>query len=433
MIRNELQPRVSSAPMRLCAPGGASLLAVQLVWLLFATSSAQAQTLTVLHTFTGKKDGRSPYESLIRDSSGNLYGGTGSGGSFDRGTVYEVDAQGKETILHSFWGGDGGGSSGLIRDQMGTLYGTAFDGGTPEGGGCFFGCGVVFKLDKTGKETVLYSFSGGADGNDPSGQLVRDAAGNLYGVTESGGKQCDFFPSCGLVFKVDKNGKEKVLHTFAGFPDGSAPSAGLIRDKAANLYGVTGSGGVSTCGYGCGTVFKVDANGEETVLYRFTGGTDGGGPNGSLMSDTAGQLYGAASYGGDLSSCPKGGNYNGCGVVFKLDRARKETVLYAFKGSPDGEAPQGALVRDNSGNFYGITFAGGSGTCDGYGCGTVFRLDANGDETVLHSFSGGSDGAYPNGSLIMDSSGSLYGTTSQGGDPSCGNGYGCGVVFKLTP
>jgi uncharacterized repeat protein (TIGR03803 family) len=173
--------------MRFHVSGAASLLAIQLLWLLFATPSAEAQTLAVLHSFRGKGDGQNPY-TLIRDASGNLYGATGSGGSCDVGTVFKIDAQGKETILHNFWSGDGEGpSSTLVRDPSGTIYGAAYLGGTPEGGSCFFGCGAVFKLEKTGKETVLYALSGSADGGNRVGDLVRDEAGNLYGTTVFGG------------------------------------------------------------------------------------------------------------------------------------------------------------------------------------------------------------------------------------------------------
>jgi uncharacterized repeat protein (TIGR03803 family) len=434
MIRNR-RPRASNPPMLLPASVAISLLGIQLLWLLFATPPAQAQTLTVLHTFTGKGDGQAPAGGVIRDASGNLYGTTGSGGSFDVGTVFRIDARGKETILHNFWSGDGlGPSSTLVRDQAGTLYGVAFLGGAPEGGECFFGCGAVFKLDSAGKESVLYAFNGQADGGYPEGDLLRDHSGNLYGTTVFGGG-CRPGPGCGVVFKVDPQGKETVLYTFTGMTGNSPePLGGLIRDKAGNLYGVTFYGGGNACGYGCGTIFKVDASGKETVFYSFTGGTDGGLPTGPLIRDAAGNLFGVTASGGDLSSC-QNGVHNGCGVVFRLDRTGKETVLYAFKGIPDGASPKGRLLRDKSGNFYGVTVAGGTIGCNAnQGCGTVFKLDANGKETVLYTFTGGSDGANPNGDLVMDESGNLYGTTSSGGDPSCYRAGGsCGVVFKLTP
>jgi uncharacterized repeat protein (TIGR03803 family) len=428
--RDRLQPRALHSAA-LCTCGGARLLAIQLLGLLLATPSLQAQTFTVLHGFSNRADGQSPYSGLIWGASGSLYGTTFAGGSFDRGAVFRVDAQGRETILHNFWGGDGLGPVGtLVRDQTATLYGTTLNGGTPEGGGCIFGCGAVFTLDKTGTEDVLYAFSGGADGWNPRGDLTRDEAGNIFGITEFGGDFGCAGPGCGVVFKVDKTGRETVLHTFTGPPDGSQPSAGLVRDKAGNLYGVTFYGGESACGYGCGTVFKVDARGNETVLYAFTGGTDGGFPNGSLIRDASGNLYGVTAWGGDLSSCTGRGAYNGCGVIFKLDTTGKETVLYAFKGITDGAYPDGGLLRDKSGNLYGATNMGGTiGCADNFGCGTIFKLDTNGHENVLYTFNAISHGVYPNGGLIMDRSGNLYGTTSSGGNPSC---Y-CGVVFKLTP
>jgi uncharacterized repeat protein (TIGR03803 family) len=427
MIMGRVQPRSRITGCASAAAWSALLLAIQLLWLIFATPSLQAQTFTVLHTFTGKGDGEFPIAGLLRGNAGSFYGTTDFGGSFDRGTVFEIAAHGKETILHSFWGGDGTGPGALIRDRTGSFYGITAEGGTPEGGACIHGCGAVFKLDKAGKESVLYAFTGGADGSDPEGALVRDEEGNLYGTTALGGKQhCDYSgDGCGIVFKVDKNGKETVLHTFAGPPDGEQPNAGLVRDKAGNLYGTTVYGGASTaCGYGCGTVFKVDPKGNETVLYSFAGGADGSGPGAPLFLDGGGNIYGTAGGGG--SPC-------NCGVVFKLDTTGSETVLYAFKGSPDGAHPQGGLLRGKSGSLYGVTYDGGSANCSGYGCGTVFKLDASGNETVLYNFTGGNDGEYPNGSLITDSSGNLYGTTYQGGDSSCHRGYSCGVVFKLTP
>jgi uncharacterized repeat protein (TIGR03803 family) len=434
VIPDRLQARALHSAVLSYACGGARLFAIQLLWLALATPSLQAQVLTLLHSFSaGKADGRSPYSGLMWGDQGNLYGTTFAGGSFDRGTVFRIDAQGRETILHNFWGGDGLGPVGaLVRDRMATLYGTALNGGTPEGGGCIFGCGAVFTLDKTGKEDVLYAFSGGADGWEPTGDLTRDEAGNVYGITELGGDFRCAGAGCGVVFKVNKTGKETVLHTFTGPPDGSQPSTGLVRDKAGNLYGVTFYGGITTtnCNLGCGTVFKVDAKGNATILYSFTAGTDGGFPNGSLIRDASGNLYGVTAKGGDLSSCTGRGAYKGCGVIFKLDTTGKETVLYAFKGSPDGAYPDGGLLRDKSGNLYGATNMGGTTGCsDNFGCGTIFKLDTNGREIVLYTFTAISHGAYPNGGLIMDQSGNLYGTTSSGGNPSC---Y-CGVVFKLTP
>ena len=400
------------------ATSSALLLAVQLLWLLFTAASAHGQTFTVLHTFTGKGDGKWPYAGVMRDASSNLYGTTTGGGSFDFGTVFKINAQGKETILHSFWGGDGvWPEAGLVRDHAGNFYGTTWNGGKREQGGCLHGCGAVFKLDSTGKETVLYAFTAGTDGGEPQAGLVADQHGYLYGTAVEGGDlQCDYGWGCGVVFRVDQQGKESVLYAFASTSDGWLVNGDLIRDSAGNLYGVTNAGGT----YYDGTVFKVDSAGKETVLYNFPGGASGMYPVGPLVRDPQGNLYGVASTGGDKSCF--------CGVVFKLDTSGNETPLYAFKGNPDGVYPYAGLIRDDLGNLYGTTSQGGTGG------GTVYKVDMNGNETVLYSFTGAGDGGYPISVLARDSSGNLYGTAYTGGDSSCGyRGRGCGVVFKLTP
>jgi uncharacterized repeat protein (TIGR03803 family) len=241
--------------------------------------------------------------------------------------------------------------------------------------------------------------------------LVRDAAGNLYGTTQYGGTNGGF----GTVFKLDAAGKLTLLHSFAGTPDGEDPYAGLLRDKLGNLYGTTQYGGT---GGGFGTVFKLDAAGKLTLLHSFSGTPDGENPLAGLLRDGAGNLYGTTKYGGT------GGGY---GTVFKLSAKGKLILLYSFTGTPDGENPYARLIRDASGNLYGTTFYGGT---SGYG--TVFKLDTAGKLTILHSFNSAPDGANPLGGLILDKAGNLYGTTSDGGDLSCGFS-GCGTVFKITP
>jgi uncharacterized repeat protein (TIGR03803 family) len=227
-----------------------------------------------------------------------------------------------------------------------------------------------------------------------------------------------------------------VLHNFAGKPDGALPYPGVIRDAAGNLYGVTSDGGTGTaCDFGCGTVFEVDTTGKETILHDFDRGADGADPDSVLLFDSQGNLYGTTAAGGN-GEC--GGT--GCGTVFELSPqpggSWKETVLYAFcslSGCADGEAPgTGPLVRDAHGNLYGTTYFGGAHrNCNGDACGVVFRLDTSGKETVLYSFTGGAGGAFPLAGLVMDATGALYGTTQGGGDPSCIDG--CGTVFKIIP
>jgi len=259
---------------------------------------------------------------------------------------------------------------------------------------------------------------GNRDGKLPCARLVRDAAGNLYGTTLNGGKPaCE--TGCGVVFRLDAAGKETLLYRFAGTPDGAFATTGLIRDEAGNFYGTTEEGGdLKRCELGCGTVFKLTPTGSETVLYRFPGPPDGRYPSGELIRDAAGNFYGVTNGGGSSRLW---------GTVFKLDRHGKETVLYSFKGGSDGGGPMGALVRDSHGNLYGTTEFGGNPACN-LGCGTVFKLDRNGVKILLHTFAGApTDGAAPIAGLVTDASGNLYGATSGGG---ANDG---GTVFKLTP
>jgi uncharacterized repeat protein (TIGR03803 family) len=388
--------------------------ALTLAALLAAAPAANAQTFSLLYQFKAGADGSNPYASLILDSKGNLYGTTTLDGVYGYGTVFVVSPAGKESVLHSFTGTGGDGASPitpLTRDSAGNLYGTTTNGGN-FGGACgAFGCGIVFKVDRTGKETVLYRFTG-PDGLNPEQGVVRDSAGNFYGTTFSGGAF-----GFGTVFKVDTSGTETVLHSFnADGTDGYDPLGGfLLRDSEGNLYGTTELGG----SMGAGSVFKLDQSGNETILHAFGfGGGDGIFPYGSLIRDTAGNLYGVTNEGGDFS-CFGGA---GCGVVFKLDASNNETILYTFTGSGgDGEIPGGGLVRDSAGNLYGTTNSGGN-----LYAGTVFKLDTSNAETILHSFSV-SDGRFPDLGLVRDSKGNLYGTTQYGG------AFGGGVVFKVTP
>jgi uncharacterized repeat protein (TIGR03803 family) len=353
------------------------------------------------------------------------------------------------SVLDTFTGADGAFPLGnVIRDREGNLYGTTFNGGDLSA--CNgSGCGTVFKVDKSGKETVLYSFTGGTDGAYPATGLLRDEAGNLYGTTHGGGDitvpACSFNPGCGVVFKVEPTGKETVLYAFAGGADGLGPPAGLVRDEEGNLYGTTVIGGdlSGVCpGFpapGCGVVFKVEPTGKETVLYTFTGLADGYAPYGDLLRDEAGNLYGAASNGGDVSGfcgdvvLNKTG-FLGCGTIFKLDRTGKFTVLHTFNGADGGPFPDGWLVRDDEGSLYGMSGNGGDlSECSGLGCGVVFKVDRRGKETVLYSFTGGADGAETFAGVVRDDVGNLYGTTYFGGDfsGSLCSSAGCGVVFKL--
>ena len=343
------------------------------------------------------------------------------------------------TTLHSFRAGPEDGaepSTGrLIADGAGNLYGTTFGGGSDQS------YGTIFKMTPTGTETVLHRFNG-EDGAGPEAGLIADAAGNLYGTTKYGGL------NYGTVFKLTLNPdgtySHGILHSFAGYPiDGTAPD-GLVADAAGNLYGTTTAGGASSCGgFGCGTAFKLTRNPDgtysETVLYSFIGrsgdgwfgGSDGQYPFSGLIADSGGNLYGTTYYGGGIGCEPYG-----CGTVFRLtpnpDGSYSESVLHSFSGGSDGAAPYAGLLADTGGNLYGTTSTGGGAVVCSAGCGTVFKLTVNPDgtysESVLHSFAGGSDGEAPYADLIADAAGNLYGTTSAGGVVDA-----FGTVFVLRP
>jgi uncharacterized repeat protein (TIGR03803 family) len=320
-------------------------------------------------------------------------------------------------VLHSFSGGSDGcyPAAGLIRDGTGKLYGT-----TAGGNGC--NCGTVFELVPAGSETVLYNFTCGDNGQAPDDTLAMDKKGNLYGATIAGGSI-----GCGVIFKVTPSGREKTVHDFAGPPsDGCAAQGTLIFDGAANLYGTTSGGGKN----GYGTVFELSPDGTETVLYSFCKKiprcTDGAYPLAGLTADPAGDVYGATGYRGSRTNS---------GTIFELAPDGAETTLYKFKGSPnDGSLPEGSIIEDNSGNFYGTLFVGGRGGCYGdQGCGVVFKLAPGGAETILHFFTGKKgDGANPFGSLLADGAGNMFGATEFGGGRNvCNGSYGCGMVFEL--
>ncbi|MFL6689171.1 MAG: choice-of-anchor tandem repeat GloVer-containing protein [Alphaproteobacteria bacterium] len=323
----------------------------------------------------------------------------------------------KERVLYSFAGGSDGAfpEASLVMDAQGNLYGTTEDGGSVECGGS--GCGTVFKLAPDGTETVLHAFSEMGDGVYPIAALALDSAGNLYGTTFKGGDS-----GGGVVFRVTPKGKETLLHSFGGGSDGSRPDAGLVIDDAGNFYGTTSGGGAA----GHGTVFRITPSGGERVIYSFAGGSDGAYPAAGLVRDAAGNFYGTTANGG--LDCD--GTGQGCGTVFRVTPKGKETVLYAFEGDEHGANPAASVVMDAGGNLYGTTNNGGV-ACDDSGatCGTVFKLAANGKETGLHIFTGGSDGAYARSTLVLDSNGALFGTTASGG--AGGGECGCGVVFKI--
>lgn len=301
-------------------------------------------------------------------------------------------------------------SSGMVLDSRGNLYGTTIVGGAHDDG-------TVFELSSTGAEVVLHSFAGApSDGNEPNdnGRLAIDSAGHLFGSTVLGGEY-----DLGTLFELTATGREKILHSFTGHDfDGSWPYSGLIQDSAGNIYGTTSEGG-----QGYGTVFEFNSSGE-TVLYSFGSALQGRTPVSSLALGHAGNLYGTTLQGGFLN-----GGF-GSGVIYKLSSGEEETVLHQFGRGTDGASPNGGLVLTPSGSLYGTTSAGGVA-----GYGTVFAISAAGQEHILHSFTGSPDGASPFAGLVQDTKGNLYGAAFYGGSDVCydGNMYGCGVLFKVTP
>jgi hypothetical protein len=443
---------------------------------LTAPKADASWALTTLHSFTGGSDGAVPWAGVISDSAGALYGTTQRGGGANSGTVYNLipstTAGGAwtETVLYSFTGGSDGAQplAGLIFGTDAALYGTTVENGNmscPFVGGS--GCGTVFKLTPpttaggAWTHIVLYTFqptdflhTNYGDGEFPFGGLVMDTSGALYGTTNQGGIGGP--RGRGTVYKLTPPTSavawtENILHAFNDL-DGTNPYGGLIMDASGALYGTTDSGGIS----GAGTIFTltppITPGGawNYSVLYSFSGGTDGGHPfpegaDARLIMDASGALYGTTYQGGKFGNptpC-----HVGCGTVFKLSPPTTDggtwtyKVLYSFTGGGDGGDPFAGVIMDASGALYGSTELGGnSSNCIGSfegtgGCGVIFKLTppttAGGawTETVLYSFTGGSDGGTPFGTLLFDTSGVLYGTTTEGG---IGSGIaGFGTVFKL--
>jgi uncharacterized repeat protein (TIGR03803 family) len=288
---------------------------------------AQTPTETVLLSFSDFPNGANPYAPLARAPEGNLYGTTNQGGAADLGVVFMLTRTGTMKVLHSFQGGNDGANpySGVALDSAGNLYGTTYGGGAGN-------AGVVYKLDTSGHESVLYSFTGGADGANPYGGVVLDSSGNLYGTTYNGGAS-----RAGVVYKVSPAGQETVLYAFTGGTDGGNPYAGVVFDSSGNLYGTAVHGG-SAGYYAAGVVYKVSTKGQETVLHSFSfSNTLACYPYGGVVFDSAGNLYGTASAGGEWSG----------GAVYKLDTARNYTVLFNLATLKGPSRPEAGLVLDS--------------------------------------------------------------------------------------
>ncbi|MGB7586706.1 MAG: choice-of-anchor tandem repeat GloVer-containing protein [Terriglobales bacterium] len=449
-----------------------------IVVLVFATSSVFGQTEQVLYSFQGGTDGNIPEGRVVFDTAGNLYGATNEGGVFQCGMVYQLSPpliQGSpwtETEIYSFGCKTSGDAAfpagGLVIDDAGNLYGSTAYGGA---GNCLLlgalmGCGAVYELSPPTlqgggwTETIIYSFPDDVVGGYvPWGDLVFDDKGNLYGATDFGGGHgtyCNpFYSYCGTVYELSPPAQpggawtEKMLHGFAGnapkgaaiVGDGANPNGGLILDNAGNVYGTTLWGG-NTLGMckgvqgssGCGTVFELSPprapNGEwtETILHRFSG-PDGVSPAAGVIADGEGNLYGTTEGG------PRNGGY---GEIFKLNKPTGsnlpwiDTELYLFKGGSNGWYPDSGVAFDSMGRLYGTTLGSATNRGEVYRLGTA---SASGEITAipLYNFAGVPDGAHPDGPLVFDQKGNIYGITQGGGTGTGCNYGGCGTVYELSP
>jgi uncharacterized repeat protein (TIGR03803 family) len=403
-----------------------------------AAPAAQAQSFQVIHSFTGQEDGATPEAGLTVDTAGKFYGTASGGESGGNGSVFKLTTGGSGRVLATLNRGlpSRGPDTQVVIGPNGNLFGASYLGGRGDcvGNGS---CGLVYETQPPAHAcasflcnwngTLLYSFNNIPDAGVPDSPVVFDSVGNLYGTTEFGGagicyNSINLNYGCGAVYKLAPSGEgwaETVIYSFQGGNDGQMPMGGLIFDAAGNLYGMTAIGGSSDAG----TIFKLSPSGSdwtETVLHTFQG-RDGSFPMGNLIADQSGNLYGATA----------GGGFNNGGVVFELAHPGSWTynLLYSF---PNDSTPAGTLVFDGSGQLYGTTRGGGA-----YGDGTAYKLTpSNGSwtSTDLHDFQF-SDGVLPNGGLVFDSAGNLYGTAQTGGvgfDGPC-YGVGCGTIWEITP
>jgi len=402
-------------------------LSMMVLAVLLMAGALQAQTFQVLHKFTAQGDGANPSAGMLIDRGGRLYGPTSTVSAFS--TAYKLSPAGEDWVLSSLHELPDGANA-FVFGPDGAIYGTTSYGGQgdcSEGGGC----GTVFKLQPPAStcrstscpwiETVLYRFQGGTDGWFPSSGVVFDRVGNLYGVTAHGGTgtgNCDGI-GCGTVYELSpsSNGwSETVIYNFQGADDGWWPVAGLIIDAAGNLFGTTLSGGP-----GGGALYELSPSHGgwfETNLHEFVG-NDGTYPVGTLTFDASGNIYGVTT----------GGGTGGGGTVFELAHPGNWTysVLYDFAEFAGPDAP---LSFDSQGNIYGVTVEGG---VNGYG--SVYKLSSSNGSWVLtdlHDFNI-TDGMNPNGGLVLDANGNIYGTAMNGGGFFTTCALGCGTAWEITP
>ena len=389
--------------------------------------TVSGQAFTNLYSFD-TYEGNGPVGGLVQATDGNFYGTTSVGGgpscNGGCGTVFKITPGGTMSTLHVFDLFDGAYPfATMVQATDGNFYGTTSAGGFFIN--CSNGCGTVFKITPSGTLSTIYKFNL-TDGSMPAAGLVQGSDGNFYGTTPSGGAT-----GGGTVFKLTPAGTLTTLYNFCSQPscaDGSTPHAGLVQATDGNFYGAAEWGGA----YGNGTIFKITPNGAATTIYSFCSAGwpcyDGSQPYTGLLQATDGNFYGTTV----------NGNFD-LGTVFKITPGGALTTIYSFCPStdrpcPDGLEPNGPLVQDTDGNFYGTTVYGGGydySSCSYNGCGTVFKLNADGILSTLHRFEY-VDGGWPQAGLVRATDGNFYGVTTSGGDLSCFPNYGCGTIFRVS-
>jgi uncharacterized repeat protein (TIGR03803 family) len=377
----------------------AFILTVLMLVVAATTTVATAQTYTDLYNFGGLAPW---FGVLTQGRDGNLYGTTPSGATTNfLGVVFKLTPRGTLKVLHHFNGFDGRSPySGLTLGTDGNFYGTTAYGGSAN---CEQGCGTIFKITNSGNLTTLHSFTGGADGSNPWAPPIQGSDGSFYGATFAG-----------TVYKITSSG---AFTSLGSLPGGSY--APLLQGTDGNFYGTTDWGGPNDChdGYdGCGTFFKVTPKGIVTTLHNFDG-THGQEPARGIIQGSDGNFYGTTA----------GGGINGGGVAFKLTPQGAITVLHNFPDPDypnDGRDVYAGLVQATDGNFYGVTFYGGSA-----GDGIVFKMSPGGAYSILYNFDGynfdGTHGANPISTPIQHTNGKIFGLTNKGGT------YNKGVVYSL--
>ena len=396
-----------------------------------------AQTFQDLLNFDGS-DGFIPTQALVQGVDGNFYGTT-TGGDGNNGTVFKITPGGVITTLYSFClqdnCPDGSNPAGLLLGSDANFYGVTYAGGTNRGG-------TFFRVTSGGQRTTLYNFCSNpncTDGYGPNTAVIQGSDGNFYGTTQLGGTSTNCVSGCGTIFRVSPARHLTTLHSF-DFADGWLPN-GLMQASNGNFYGTTSEGGANCTGDsgpGCGTIFEITASGALTTLYNFCAQSncaDGDSPAAALIEGKDGAFYGTALSGG--TRCNP--SISACGTLFKITAGGNFTLLHTFDLT-DGANPDAPLIQANDGMFYGTTWYGGDSGCNqsGIGCGTMFQMTPAGAVTVVHAFEN-SDGSVPFAGVLQATSGIFYGNTSAGGDLTCVDfeGPGCGAVFsvnsRLTP